>query len=481
MLFQSPEFFLFFGLFFALYWLLGRWHRLQNLLTLVASYVFYGWWDPRMLLLIAASSAVDFCVAIRIERTQVDSHRRNWLLASLAFNLSILGFFKYYNFFAQELEQLLKLAGLPAPESLRLDIILPVGISFYTFQTLSYSVDVFHRRMSAARDPVLFFTYIAFFPQLVAGPIERAGHLLPQFAAPRVFSYPNAVRCSRLLLWGFFKKLAVADSCAVVVDRVFTAPDTFSGWHLLAGSVAFALQIYGDFSGYSDIARGTAGLLGIDLMENFRFPYFSQSPAEFWKRWHISLSSWFRDYVYIPMGGSRCGVLRSHLNVVLVFLLSGLWHGASRTFVSWGLINGLLVLAISSASSIRGIPVGNANPLRFAAFAKILATFLITCCCWVVFRSNSVSEASHYLLRMAADCSAHPGGILVAFRWYLFREWCTWPAVLLLAVEWLAFRGLWNFDRLPAALRWLVYLVGASLTMWSAFCRDASEFLYFQF
>jgi alginate O-acetyltransferase complex protein AlgI len=300
MLFQSPQFFLFFCLFFPLYWTLARWLRLQNLLTLIASYTFYGWWDPRLLLLIVATSGFDFCSAIQIEQSASESRRRAWLRASLVFNLSILGFFKYYNFFAGELEQLLKHTGLAEPGSLRLDIILPVGISFYTFQTLSYSVDVFNRKLPAARDPVLFFTYIAFFPQLVAGPIERATHLLPQFTAPRVFSHRDAVRSSRLLLWGFFKKLAVADSCAIVVDRIFTAPDQYSGWHLLAGAIAFSLQIYGDFSGYSDIARGTAGLLGVDLMENFRFPYFSQSPAEFWRRWHISLSTWFRDYVYIP-------------------------------------------------------------------------------------------------------------------------------------------------------------------------------------
>ncbi len=481
MLFQSSEFLLFFCSFFTVYWLLFRWHRLQNLLTLVASYVFYGWWAPRLLLLIWATSALNFVAAMRIERSQSSVTRKYWLIVSLAMNLATLGFFKYYNFFAAELEQLLSLAGMSSVKSLRLEIILPVGISFYTFQAISYTVDVFHRRIAAAREPVLFFTYIAFFPQLVAGPIERAGHLLSQFEAPREFNYRYAVRCSRLLLWGFFKKLAVADSCATVVDRVFSNPDAYSGWHLLAGTVAFAVQIYGDFSGYSDIARGTSGLLGIHMMENFRFPYFSRSPAEFWRRWHISLITWFRDYVYVPLGGNRCGVLRSRLNVLIVFLLSGLWHGASRTFLAWGLINGILVLLIPSVHSKPPQAVARSNERTVVVVTKTLVMFLITCCCWIFFRAATLEDAWAYLLRMVVDSVKHPGGILVTVRWYVLKEWCIWPIFVLFGVEWLEFQGKWSFDWFPRAFRWCVYLFAASLIVWSAFCRDASEFLYFQF
>ena len=480
MLFQSPEFLLFICVFFVVYWILQRWPRSQNVFTLAASYLFYGWWDARLLGLIAATSGFDYYAALSIQRTSSELLRRRWLMASLLFNLSILGFFKYYNFFVHELHSLLLSVGVERFPNLRLDILLPVGISFYTFQTLSYTVDVYHRRMSAARDPIVLFTYIAFFPQLVAGPIERAGNLIPQFQQPRVFDYATAVSSARLMLWGFFKKLAVADTCAVVVNRCFEHPDQFSGWHLLAGGVMFAFQIYGDFSGYSDIAKGTAGLLGIRLMENFQHPYFSQSPAEFWRRWHISLSTWFRDYVYVPLGGNRVAPMRAKLNVLIVFTLSGLWHGANWTYVCWGLLNGLLIVLLPSAGRSSQCGNGSLFPgLRHCV--AMLATFACITAGWIVFRSTSISTAAEYLRLLAIGIIEHPFGLLPVIRWYIKNELCLWPVILLLGVDWLDYCGRWNCDRRPRPLRWAVYLATVSLVIWTAFCRDASEFLYFQF
>jgi len=478
MLFQSPQFLIFFLLFFPAYWALKNSLRLQNLLTLAASYVFYGWWDWRLLGLIGLTSGFDYVAALQIDQSGNERIRRAWLRSSLCFNLTILGFFKYYNFFAAELQQLMHSVGIVGVD-LRLNILLPVGISFYTFQTLSYTVDVFRRQMSAARDPVAFFAYIAFFPQLVAGPIERAQHLVPQFTAKRHFEYSSAVASARLVLWGFFKKLAVADACAPFVDRCFQADAQVSGWLLMAASVAFVFQIYGDFSGYSDIARGTAGLLGINLMQNFRFPYFSESPAEFWRRWHISLSSWFRDYVYIPLGGGRQGKRRASLNVLLVFGLSGLWHGAAWTYVVWGLLNGVLVLITNERRNTEDDDHAIwPAPTRVL---RMLGTFVLITGGWLFFRAHSVEHALTCVRAMLSDVVQHPGGGLPVLRGLALRESWPWLVLLMVVPEWFAFsRGL-KMDVLPRGVRWGVYVGLCSLIAWTAFCRPASEFLYFQF
>ncbi len=479
MLFQSPQFLVFFCCFFTVYWALRRRTTLQNLLTLIGSYVFYGWWDWRLLGLIGLTSLFDFLTAIRIDTASSNSVRRRWMQASLFFNLSILGFFKYYNFFAAELQRLLNDLGVSQVD-LRLNILLPVGISFYTFQTLSYTVDVYHRRLPATRDPVVFFTYIAFFPQLVAGPIERAEHLIPQFSRPRHFDYGSGVAAARLILWGFFKKLAVADNCAPFVDHCFDPHNILSGWLLLAGSAAFAFQIYGDFSGYSDIARGTAGLLGIRLMKNFEFPYFSQSPAQFWRRWHISLGTWFRDYVYIPLGGARINKRRQTLNTLVVFALSGLWHGAAWTFVVWGLLNGLLVVS-HRAGAERDYGRTRSLLPSLAEASRIMLTFSVILPAWVFFRAETVEHAVRYLQTIAGDVIRHPGGIGPAFRWLVQREIWLLPVIVLLFLEWLSYRRIAVFDSAPRLCRWALYLAVLSLVTWTAFCRPASDFLYFQF
>jgi D-alanyl-lipoteichoic acid acyltransferase DltB (MBOAT superfamily) len=319
-----------------LYWFaFNRNIRIQNILLLTASYIFYGWWDYRFLALIAFSSVLDYIVGLELSKSEGKIKRKLLLMASLTVNLGFLAFFKYFNFFAESFTEAFTLLGQPFSLS-RLEIILPVGISFYTFQTLSYTIDVYKKKLSAVRDPVAFLSYVSFFPQLVAGPIERATNLLPQFLKKRVFDYAKSIDGMRQILWGLFKKIVIADNCAVYVNDIFSNHADYNGSTLLLGGVLFAFQIYGDFSGYSDIAIGTSRLFGFDLMKNFAFPYFSRDIAEFWRRWHISLSTWFRDYLYIPLGGSRGGKLMNLRNVFVIFLVSGFWHGANWTFILWG-------------------------------------------------------------------------------------------------------------------------------------------------
>ena len=343
MSFTSLQFLLFLPLVFVLYWTLRRSVRWQNLLLICASYVFYGWWDWRFLGLIALTTAASFASGLLLERYDGHERRRRWITAAnIVLNLGILALFKYYDFFADNLSAVLRALGLHA-DLPTLRLILPVGISFYTFQALSYTIDVHRRQLRATRDVLAFFAYIAFFPQLVAGPIERATHLLPQMLRARTFNYTAAADGLRQMLWGFAKKMLVADTCALAVDIIWQSPGEQSALVLAVGAVLFSVQIYGDFSGYSDIAVGCARLFGIQLMQNFRTPYFAASITDFWRRWHISLMTWLRDYVDIPLGGNRCSRLRQYANTLTTFLLSGLWHGAAWTYVLWGLYHGLLV------------------------------------------------------------------------------------------------------------------------------------------
>ena len=347
MLFNSFTFGIFLSLVFLIYWGgLRRSIRGQNLLLLAASYLFYGWWDWRFLSLIAISSAVDYAVGQGFARVQDKSSRR-WLLGvSLFVNLGMLAVFKYFNFFVETAVQLISTLGF-SPNEFSLQIILPVGISFYTFQTLSYTIDVYHRKIEPTQDIIAFFAFVSFFPQLVAGPIERAADLLPQFLKPREFDSALARSGLRLILWGMFKKVVIADNLAPVVDRTFANFTILPTLSLLMGILFFAFQIYCDFSGYSEIAVGSARLIGFKLTQNFNYPYLSRNVGEFWRRWHITLSSWFRDYLYIPLGGSRTSTRWRHLlNLIITFTLSGLWHGANWTFVSWGVLHGLFYLPI---------------------------------------------------------------------------------------------------------------------------------------
>ncbi|MBN3521229.1 MBOAT family protein [Algoriphagus lutimaris] len=392
MLFNSIEFAIFLPIVFILYWALRKHFRFQLYILLVASYIFYGWWDWRFLSLIIFSSGIDFLIGKRLGTLTVESKRKMLLGLSLLTNLGLLGFFKYYNFFSESLSEAFTFFGKEISTG-RLNIILPVGISFYTFQTLSYTIDVYRRKLEPTNDWLAFFGFVSFFPQLVAGPIERASHLLGQFQKPRVFEYLFAVSGLRLIIWGLFKKIVIADNAAFMVDEIFLDYTNQSSLSLILGVVLFAFQIYGDFSGYSDIAIGLSRIFGFDLMLNFRFPYLAQNINDFWKRWHISLSSWFRDYVYIPLGGSRVSTWISFRNVLIVFLVSGFWHGANWTFIIWGLIHGILYIPfffmkphqdLHEHSILKNLP-------------KIFLTFTVVCLGWIFFRADSVSQAFNYI------------------------------------------------------------------------------------
>ena len=346
MLFNSIEFAFFLPIVFILYWFVfNKKLKTQNILLLVSSYVFYGWWDWRFLFLILFSSFIDFVLGIKLSKSESKLNRKLLLLTSVAVNIGFLGFFKYYNFFAESFANAFTFFGQSInPE--RLNIILPVGISFYTFQTLSYTIDVYKNKLKPTTNVISFFAFVSFFPQLVAGPIERATNLLPQFYKKRTFKYVAAVDGMRQILLGLFKKIVIADNCATLVNTIFDNPENFSGSTLFVGAVLFAFQIYGDFSGYSDIAIGTARLFGFNLMKNFALPYFSRDIAEFWRRWHISLSTWFRDYVYIPLGGSRGSLSLQIRNIFIIFIVSGFWHGANWTFIVWGALHALFYIPL---------------------------------------------------------------------------------------------------------------------------------------
>ena len=392
MLFNSIEFAIFFPIVILLFWAVFNRDsvKLRNLFLLSASYLFYGWWDYRFLGLIVLSSMMDFVMGNVIFHAPTQRIRRLSLIISICFNLSILFFFKYYGFFADQLAGLFQHLGYTVhPTSLK--IILPVGISFYTFQSLSYTVDIYRRQMEPTKDPIAFFAFISFFPQLVAGPIERAKYLLPQFSSLRKFDYSMAANGFRQLLWGFFAKIAVADSIAPITDSIFSNYETLGAGTLMLGAVLFSIQIYGDFAGYSNIAIGTAAILGFDLMQNFHMPYFSRNIREFWSRWHISLSTWFRDYVYIPLGGNRCSKVRNSINIMATFIVSGLWHGPNWTFVVWGMMHGLLYLLTKPFSPRKPAEVPGINQ-----GIAIAGTFLMVCIAFVFFRANDMNQATGF-------------------------------------------------------------------------------------
>lgn len=395
MLFNSFDFLIFLCVVFILYWIVLKNHlKAQNILLLIASYVFYGWWDYRFLSLIFLSTLVDFVVGYYLGKTNQKTKRKLLLGTSLVFNLGLLGFFKYYNFFIESWVEAWRSVGYEMHLS-TLQIILPVGISFYTFQTLSYTIDVYRKELQPTGNFINFATFVSFFPQLVAGPIERASHLLPQFSIKRLFDYQTAVEGVKLIIWGLFKKIVVADNCAFFVNQLFANPTSFSSGELFVGMIFFAFQIYGDFSGYSDIAIGASKLFGFDLMINFKFPYFSRDIAEFWRRWHISLSTWFRDYLYIPLGGSKGTKLVQIRNVFIIFLISGFWHGANWTFILWGIFHGLLFLPLLLLNVNRSHLI--TKKYSWHDFAKIGVTFLVVCIGWVFFRADSITDAFYFL------------------------------------------------------------------------------------
>ncbi len=403
MLFNSIDFAIFLPIVFFLYWFVTAKHlKTQNILIVLSSYVFYGWWDVRFLSLIVISTFIDFCVGIKLGKEENSKKRKQLLLLSVFVNLGFLGFFKYYNFFVENFVEAFSFLGYTFNVK-TINIVLPVGISFYTFQTMSYSIDVYRGKLQPTKDFIAFAAYVSFFPQLVAGPIERATNLLPQFYYKRFFSYDKAIDGMRQILWGFFKKLVIADNCAEFVNYIFGNSDNMPGSALAIGTIFFAFQIYGDFSGYSDIAIGLAKLFGFSLMQNFAFPYFSRDIAEFWRRWHISLSTWFRDYVYIPLGGSKNGTAKSIRNTLIIFLVSGFWHGANWTFLVWGFINALLFIPLLISDKNRKnieIIKPSFNFRGIYEIIKMFATFLITCFAWIFFRAENLNHALKIVSRI---------------------------------------------------------------------------------
>jgi len=398
MLFNSLIFALYLPIVFTLYWGLGRTRpRLQNAFIIVASYVFYGWWDVRFLGLIVLSSLVDFLIGDRLYKAQTIRRKRLLLWVSLGVNLGVLGVFKYLGFFVESARAALLSVGIEMP-AMSLEIVLPVGISFYTFQTLSYTIDIYRGRLKPVSDPITFFAFVSFFPQLVAGPIERASALLPQFVKPRSFDVDRAKDGLRQMLWGFVKKVVIADNIAPAVEVAFSQHAQLDGVALICGAALFSIQLYCDFSGYSDMAIGMARLFGIELSQNFAFPYFARSMREFWRRWHISLSTWFRDYVYIPLGGARANVRRAAMNVLIVFTVSGLWHGAAWTFVIWGLLNGLYTLpALLRSTPVQKGVVAQGRLLPGVMDCVAMArTFALWTLSLVLFRATSIEQAGGY-------------------------------------------------------------------------------------
>jgi D-alanyl-lipoteichoic acid acyltransferase DltB (MBOAT superfamily) len=476
MLFNSIAFLIFLPIVFALYWFVfKRSLKWQNIFVIAASYFFYGWWDWRFLFLLLFSSVMDFSFGLAIGKTE-NAKRRKWLLlASLIINLGILGFFKYFNFFVDSFIDAFAFTGLQLHSS-TLKVILPVGISFYTFQSLSYTIDIYRRNIQPTKSLINYLAFVSFFPQLVAGPIERAKHLLPQFERPRVFSGEEAADGLKLILWGFFKKVAVADTCAVWANSIFNDYQTLSGPTLFLGAIFFTFQIYGDFSGYSDIARGLSKIFGFDLMKNFNLPYFSRSIKEFWSRWHISLSTWFKDYVYIPLGGSRCSKPRQIFNTLVTFTVSGLWHGANWTFVVWGFLNGLFMTP--------GILLGEKVPGKIAAAGKLLAgpkeamriaaTFLLTVLAWIFFRSQSLGDAFAFIERMLQG-----GAVNKTF----LRPDALLLIAILLIIEWKQREKdhPLKIDHENVYFRWAGYLFVLLLVLYFGNFRDPQSFIYFQF
>ena len=407
MLFNSTTFLIFLPIVFLLYWFVFHKNlNRQNLLLLLASYVFYGWWDWRFLFLLIFSTGLDYTTGILISDAKNDRIRKIWLWISVGTNLGFLGFFKYYNFFVDSFARMLAGFGVET-NPWTLQIILPVGISFYTFHGLSYVIDIYHKRIEPSRNWVNYCVFVSYFPLLVAGPIERATHLLPQLVKPRIFNYHQAIDGLRLMIWGFAKKVLIADSLAPEVNEIFKNPEGFQGGSLLIGAFCFAIQIYGDFSGYSDIARGVSKLFGIELLVNFKYPYLSRSIPEFWRRWHISLSSWFRDYLYIPLGGSRTTFWKSVRNVFVIFLVSGFWHGANWTFIAWGGIHALLFIPSFLQGKNRSnlgddFATGKWYPSVKEIF-QILVTFLLVSFAWIFFRADNMDHAIRYIGRMVTD------------------------------------------------------------------------------
>ena len=482
MLFNSISFAIFLPIVFLLYWFATKGNlRSQNILLLVSSYFFYACWDYRFLFLLVFSTLLDYYTGIKIHEAKNQHSKKFWLWLSISINLGFLGVFKYYNFFAQSLADGLSLLGLKANFG-TLQVILPVGISFYTFHGLSYVLDLYKNRIKPERNFVDYSVFVSFFPLLVAGPIERATHLLPQILKKREFDYSKAIDGLRQILWGLFKKIVIADNCAEFANTIFNNSGDYSGSTLALGALFFTFQIYCDFSGYSDIALGTARLFGIDLLRNFAFPYFSRDIAEFWRRWHISLSSWFRDYLYIPLGGSKGGTWMKVRNTFIIFLVSGFWHGANWTFIVWGLLNAIYIMPSiifnTNRNNLETVAMGKYLP-TVKEFFSIILTFGLTVFAWIFFRANNVHHAFSIISEI---CSPS------LFTIPSFDEiWRSVPILIITAVflviEWIGREQQYAIAKLGfkwhKPVRWAMYYTIILAIIY--FAGSKQQFIYFQF
>lgn len=477
MFFNSLSFAVFLPIVFLCYWFVFNKNKTtQNTVLIVASYYFYSCWDWRFLFLLVFSTLLDYFSAIMMERSNSDKKRKCWLWLTVGFNLGLLGVFKYYDFFAQSLADLINGFGFQTNPIL-LQLILPVGISFYTFHGLSYVIDIYYRRITAERNFIDYSLFVSYFPLLVAGPIERATHLLPQVKIKRNFHFGKAKEGIYQIIWGLVKKVVIADSCATYANAVFDNYESMNSLSLLLGAIYFSFQIYGDFSGYSDIALGTSKLFGIDLLKNFNYPYFSRDIAEFWRRWHISLSSWFRDYLYIPLGGSQGGMWMKVRNTFIIFLVSGFWHGANWTYLVWGLINAIyflpLLLHNRNRSNMGEIEMGwNFSSLK--TVLNILGTFVLTTIAWIFFRAKTISEAIGYIKKMLIDFHFESQ--------YLTNERYNYELLLLVLV----FVGVEWFNRskvepFSGKLSWIKVAIAIITLLTLGVYSDYKEFIYFQF
>lgn len=485
MLFNSISFLIFLPIVFILYWFVFQRNlKGQNIFVIIASYVFYGWWDWRFLLMIVFTSFCSWASGLLMQRIDNENKPYPYLsrkfisISNILLNLGILFFFKYYNFFVDSFTAAFSLVGIDLHVQ-TLNIILPVGISFYTFQALSYSIDVYRRKIEPTNDMVAFFAYIGFFPLLVAGPIERATNLLPQFYKKRVFCYDQAADGLRQILWGLFKKIVIADNCASYVSMAFDNPQTQRGSTLLLGAIFFTFQIYGDFSGYSDIAIGTARLFGINAMRNFAFPYFSRDIAEFWRRWHISLTTWFRDYVYIPLGGSRGTKWQVIRNTLIIFTISGFWHGANWTFIAWGVFHALLFMPLILLNKNRkntNIVAENRLLPNIKEIVQMGTTFFLVVIGWIFFRADSMTIAVNYLMNMfngsLFTIPQYMAGLkktLLCIGFMIIVEWIGREKAFALEIGNIKF----------TAVRWVIYV--AIITIILEFRASSQSFIYFQF
>lgn len=480
MLFNSIDFILFLPIIFCLYWFIFNKNlTIQNTLLLISSYVFYGWWDSKFLILLFISSIIDYIVGLKIHQSDEHIVRKRWLWASLIANLGILIWFKYFNFFVDSFILAFASLGIQLEER-TWNILLPVGISFYTFQALSYSIDVYRRQLTPTKDLVAYLTFVAFFPQLVAGPIERAAHLLPQFFKPRQFHYQDAADGVRRILWGFFKKMVIADNLAANVNYIFDNAEILPASVLCLGAALFAFQIYCDFSGYSDIAIGCAAFFGFKLMDNFRMPYFSRDVGEFWKRWHISLSSWFQEYVYIPLGGNKGGKWNQAKNSIITFTVSGFWHGANWTYIFWGFINGLYYIPLIFLGRTKHSHVVAQNSWlpSVREFVAILTTFILICFSWIFFRAKDITAAFTYIKHIFA-CSIFNNPFVNIDG--IERSTYIW-LLILIAVEWLQRKQkhALAIQNLPTLTRWCIYLILSLIIVYFGY-GGKSQFIYFQF